>query len=269
MSRTCFAGGEPRAGQRAPVGRGHRQWSARAGSSRCRRCRTSRSVTGMGVSGTIEGRRVEVGNAAHVVDAGSTLALTRAEALRQGGQTVVFVAVDGRVAGLLGVADPIKATSSDAVRGPACRGRSSRHAHRRQRHDGRGGGGVARDRRGARRRAARSEGGGGGAPAGGRTPRRDGRRRRERRARAGHGGRRHRDGHRNRCRDGKRRHHARQGRPARYRSRPPSEPGDDAEHPAEPVLRLHLQHGRRAGGGRRVVSVSSGCCSARCSPARR
>ena len=47
------------------------------------------------------------------VDAGTLRA--RAEALRREGQTVMFVAVDGRAAGLLGVADPIKPTRAEAI----------------------------------------------------------------------------------------------------------------------------------------------------------
>ena len=41
--------------------------------------------------------------------------LTRADALRDEGQTVVFVAIDGRLAGILGVADPIKESAAEAV----------------------------------------------------------------------------------------------------------------------------------------------------------
>ncbi len=60
------------------------------------------------------GRAVALGNAALLdelgVDPGALPA--RAEALRAEGQTVMFVAVDGRAAGLLGVADPIKETDA-------------------------------------------------------------------------------------------------------------------------------------------------------------
>ena len=75
------------------------------------------STTGKGVVGTVDGHTVSVGNLKHLedqsVDPGS---LTRlADELRQEGQTVVFVAVDRRAAGLLGVADPIKPTSREAI----------------------------------------------------------------------------------------------------------------------------------------------------------
>jgi Cu+-exporting ATPase len=72
------------------------------------------SITGRGVRGRVEGREVAVGNPALV---GATTAVeSRAEALRNEGQTVMFVALDGKFAGLLGVADPIKASSFDAIR---------------------------------------------------------------------------------------------------------------------------------------------------------
>jgi Cu+-exporting ATPase len=77
-----------------------------------------RSVTGKGVMGRAEGRPVALGNRRLMEDLGvapGTLA-ERAEALRQDGQTVMFVAVDGRPAGLIGVADPIKATTAEALR---------------------------------------------------------------------------------------------------------------------------------------------------------
>jgi len=76
------------------------------------------SVTGKGVQGTIDGRRVLIGNAALLADAkvdAGRLA-ERAQALQVGGQTVMFVAVDGRAAGLVGVADPVKASTPEAIR---------------------------------------------------------------------------------------------------------------------------------------------------------
>ena len=83
-----------------------------------------RSTTGKGVEGVVEGKRVALGNRRHldalgidVADpAAAALVGERAEALRAEGQTVVFVAVDGRLGGLLGVADPIKASTAEAIR---------------------------------------------------------------------------------------------------------------------------------------------------------
>ncbi len=76
------------------------------------------SRTGRGVVGRVEGQRVAVGSARLMADEGADAggAIERAEALRRDGQTVVFVAVDGRFAGLLGVADPLKPTTADAIR---------------------------------------------------------------------------------------------------------------------------------------------------------
>ncbi len=76
------------------------------------------SVTGKGVVGTVAGRKVLLGNRSLLDDAGidaSTL-IDRAESLRADGQTVMFVAIDGRFAGLIGSADPIKASSAEALR---------------------------------------------------------------------------------------------------------------------------------------------------------
>ncbi len=76
------------------------------------------SVTGKGVRGVVGGRQVALGNAAFMrdlaVDVG-TLA-SRAQALQAEGQGVMFVAADGALAGLVGVADPIKETTVEAVR---------------------------------------------------------------------------------------------------------------------------------------------------------
>jgi Cu+-exporting ATPase len=75
------------------------------------------SVTGKGVTGKVDGRDVALGNKALMeqleIDAGHLA--DRAEALRGEGQTVMFVAVDGEPAGLLGVADPIKESTAEAV----------------------------------------------------------------------------------------------------------------------------------------------------------
>jgi Cu+-exporting ATPase len=76
------------------------------------------SVTGKGVKGRVDGHEVALGNRALMESLGvdaSRLA-ERAEALRADGQTVMFVAVDGKPAGLLGVADPIKSGTPEAIR---------------------------------------------------------------------------------------------------------------------------------------------------------
>jgi Cu+-exporting ATPase len=76
-----------------------------------------RSVTGKGVIGHVAGHDVALGNRALMDDLGVALGdlVERAEALRRDGQTVMFVAVDERPGGLVGVADPIKATTPEAL----------------------------------------------------------------------------------------------------------------------------------------------------------
>ena len=77
-----------------------------------------RSITGKGVTGTVEGRTVALGNLKLFeelhLDAGDLPA--RAETLRADGQTVMLLAIDGKAAGLIGVADPVKASTPDAIR---------------------------------------------------------------------------------------------------------------------------------------------------------
>src|SRR6516225_3591393 len=77
-----------------------------------------RSVTGKGVIGTIGGHEVAVGSERLFEDQGVSLAeLTgKADELRGDGQTVVFVAIDGRAVGLLGIADPVKPEAAEALR---------------------------------------------------------------------------------------------------------------------------------------------------------
>ena len=76
------------------------------------------SVTGKGVKGRVDGRSVILGNRKLFeslgIDPGELAG--KAEALRKEGQTVMFVAADGKAAGLLGVADPVKGTTPEAIR---------------------------------------------------------------------------------------------------------------------------------------------------------
>ena len=76
------------------------------------------STTGRGVEGVIEGRRVALGNERMVDAMGAerSLATGRVAELRRTGHTVVFVVVDGAVAGVLGVVDPVKPTTVEAIR---------------------------------------------------------------------------------------------------------------------------------------------------------
>ena len=75
------------------------------------------SITGKGVTGEFDGKTVLLGNRALLADEQiDTAALQQqAESLRSQGQTVMFVAVDGKAAGMIGVADPIKASTPDAI----------------------------------------------------------------------------------------------------------------------------------------------------------
>ncbi|MBL8287826.1 MAG: copper-translocating P-type ATPase [Rubrivivax sp.] len=75
------------------------------------------SGSGIGVRGTVEGRRVALGNAALMQQQGVAVEALdeRAEALRGEGASVMHLAVDGRLAGLLAVADPVKASTPEAL----------------------------------------------------------------------------------------------------------------------------------------------------------
>jgi len=76
------------------------------------------AVTGKGVTGSVDGKQVALGNAKLVADLGldaGELAET-ANARRDEGETVMFVVVDAKVAGLVAVADPVKETTPDALK---------------------------------------------------------------------------------------------------------------------------------------------------------
>ena len=76
------------------------------------------SITGEGVVGKVDGRLVALGNSRLLeqlnIEVGGML--ERAEALRKEGETVMFIAVDGKPAGLMGVSDPIKESTPEALR---------------------------------------------------------------------------------------------------------------------------------------------------------
>ncbi|RAZ76156.1 heavy metal translocating P-type ATPase [Mesorhizobium atlanticum] len=74
------------------------------------------AVTGKGVSGTVSGRKVALGNAAMMADLGVETPAANAEAMQAEGKTAMFVAVDGGFAGIVAVADPIKATTAEAIK---------------------------------------------------------------------------------------------------------------------------------------------------------
>jgi len=75
------------------------------------------SITGKGVRGRVDGKAVALGNKSLMDDLTVVLgdSASRADDLRREGQTVMFVAVEGTLAGLVGVADPIKDTTPEAI----------------------------------------------------------------------------------------------------------------------------------------------------------
>jgi len=76
------------------------------------------AVTGKGVAGRVGGRSVALGNRAMMesVGVGIDAVSETADALRSAGKTAMFVSVDGKLAGIVAVADPIKPTTADAIR---------------------------------------------------------------------------------------------------------------------------------------------------------
>ena len=76
------------------------------------------SPVGKGVLGTVDGRKLIIGNVRIMQDAGvDTSALDApADELRRDGATAIYVAIDGKAAGILAIADPVKATTPEAIR---------------------------------------------------------------------------------------------------------------------------------------------------------
>jgi P-type Cu+ transporter len=76
------------------------------------------SPAGKGVTGTVDGRKVVLGNRSMMQAGGIDVAALEgaADELRNDGATAVFVAIDGKASGVIAVADPIKPTSADAIR---------------------------------------------------------------------------------------------------------------------------------------------------------
>ena len=75
------------------------------------------SVTGKGVTGIVDGHQVAIGNARLLEDLAieANSLKEKAEELRRDGQTAMFVAIDGKAGGILGVADPIKSSTPEAI----------------------------------------------------------------------------------------------------------------------------------------------------------
>jgi len=77
-----------------------------------------RSVVGKGVVGTVEGAEVVLGNAKFIEEQGVSTEplMAKVQQFREEGQTVVFLAIGNQLAGILGVADPIKESTAEALR---------------------------------------------------------------------------------------------------------------------------------------------------------
>ncbi|MFM0084792.1 heavy metal translocating P-type ATPase [Paraburkholderia sediminicola] len=91
---------------------------AKAAGAAIREVRDFAAVPGKGVAGNIDGHAVSLGNARLMEDNLVDLAALneRAETLREQGQTVMYLAVDGKLAGCIGVADSVKGTTPEAIR---------------------------------------------------------------------------------------------------------------------------------------------------------
>ena len=175
---------------------------------------------GKGVIGMVEGKRLALGNAKFLAELNIDTARARrseAERLRADGATAIFLAVNGKLAGVIAIADPVKATTPAALKALAADGirvvmltgdnRTTALAVAKRLGITEVEADVLPDQKSAviEKLAPR------------RPRRRHGRRRRQRRAGARRRGSRHRHGHRHRRGDRKRRHHAAQGRPHRHR----------------------------------------------------
>ena len=215
------------------------------------------SITGRGVRGRSDGAHVLVGNEALLVEAGVATGAAgrpRRSAARPGRNG--DVGRDRRRAG--GAhrgSGPDQAGRGGEPARTARRRAPGGDADRRQRDDGAGGRRRARHRRGPCRHDAGGQAPRHRRPAGAGPRRRDGGRRHQRRPRARARRHRHRDGNRLRHRDRERRRHLGEGRSPRDREGPFAVAGHDAQHPAEPGLRVRVQRDRHPRRGRVLYPV--------------
>ncbi len=210
------------------------------------RVTTFDSVTGKGVRASVDGRELLIGNARLLSDAGiGTVELDgHADRLADDGKTPMYVAVDGKAAGLVAVADTVRPDSAAAIRALQRMGlevamitgdnRRTADAVARQVGIDRVLAEVLPDQKAAEVRT----------PAGRGQGRRDGRRRHQRQPRPRPGRRRHRDRHRHRRRHRGRRRDPHVRRAPRPGHRRRAVPRHHAQHPAEPRPRVRLQRRR-------------------------
>jgi Cu+-exporting ATPase len=198
--------------------------------------------TGKCVTGKVNGKLVLLGNSTFLNASGiETQALeAQAEKLRGDGATVINVAVDDKLAGILAIADPVKQSTADALSGGRHQGH---HADRRQSDDRECCGQAVWHRRRRGRGPSGSEERSRKQVSEGRAYRGNGRRRRECPCPC-RGGRRNRDGHGHGRGDGKRGDHPTQRRLGRHRPRMPAFAGHYAQHPPKSVLRVPVQRRR-------------------------
>ncbi len=215
------------------------------------------SPSGKGVTGTIEGQRLLLGNAAFLKQAGVDVGAAEAKAdpLRAEGATVVLLAVGTRAEGLVAVSDPVKETTPEALKQLRAAGLRLVMLTGDNKRTATAGRPAPRHRRGRGRGPARGQGAHRAETEGRRPGGRHGRRRRERRPGAGRRRCRHRHGH---------------GTDIAIESAGVTLVKGDllgivrarrlsqatmGNYPAEPVLRLHLQQRRRAAGRRPALSL--------------
>ncbi len=106
------------------------------------------SPTGKGATGKVDGKSILLGNSKFLASLGVATATLdgQSEHLRQDGATVINIAIDGRLAGLFAIADPVKPSTPDALKALGARRHQGHHADRRQRDHRQGGGEKARHR---------------------------------------------------------------------------------------------------------------------------
>ena len=213
-SRVAALGRECRAGQRASACAGDRRCRRTSAARTCRPSPSFDSPTGKGVVGVVDAQRLALGNANFLRELQHSAGEFEqdAERLRHDGATAIFLGVDGRLAAVIAIADPVKATTPDALNALAKEGvrvvmltgdnRTTAQAVARRLGIAEVEAEVLPDQKSAVVEKLQREGRFG----------RHGRRRGQRRAGAGGCRSGHRHGHRHRCRDRKRGRHAAQRR---------------------------------------------------------